>query len=471
MDLKNPIKHNLNRDQNIKKSRIYEIVFCYPSNDKENDGTEMLYSPLALAYLATHTPDYYNITLYDEYVGEDLDPHTIEANLLVFSSLSSGITRAYFCADILRERNITCVIGGAHATALPEEALAHFDVVIKGEGETPWKEFLNDFENDTINSVYFGKMNVSLKDLGVPNRDLIHENYHFPSLITSRGCPFSCSFCYLTVYENRKYRTIPHESILQDLEYLKQQKNRLIVVTDENFIGFNKRDYEDRKQLLKKMIARKFSFIWGCQASTNIAEQPELMSLMYQAGCRVVFIGFEAVDENTLKSINKKQNLGLDYKGIVKKIHKQKIAVIASTIIGMDNQKKGYHKLLIGQLKDIKADAVRVFYMTAWPGTPLYYQLEKEGRTCGDWSKLRKDIPTTKFKFYNNEDIIEARKEVISYFFGPRHLFKTILRWIFVDRSLITTLIRMSLRNKLSEKIRNKRARLNIKSTKENKKQ
>jgi radical SAM superfamily enzyme YgiQ (UPF0313 family) len=296
----------------------------------------------------------------------------------------------------------------------------------------------------------------------VPDRKFIHENYHFPSLMTSRGCPFSCSFCYLTIYSNRKYRTIPHETVLQDFEYLKSKKNKIIIVTDENFIGYSKRDYEDRKQLLRKIIDKKFSFIWGCQASTNIAEQPELMKLMYKAGCRAVFMGFEAIDESALKSINKKQNIGLNYKEIIKKVHKQKIAVIASTIIGMDNQKKGYHKLLIKQLKEIKADAVRVFYMTAWPGTPLYYELEKEGRTCGDWSQLRKDIPTTKFKHFSNKEIIEARKEVINYFFGPKHLFKTIIRWLFIDRSLIMTFIKMVLRNKISEKIRNKRAHLKI---------
>ena len=274
----------------------YKLVFCYPSFDKENEGTELLYSPLAFAYLGSHTPDNYDITLYDEYVGEDLDPHTVEADLVAISSLSSGIMKAYAHADVLRARGITCVIGGAHATALPDEALEHFDAVVQGEGEIPWKEFLQNFENGTIKKTYFGKMNVSLEELGIPDRKYMHENYHYAALMTSRGCPFHCSFCYLTVYKNRKFRTFPQETVIQDLENLHKRGEKIIVLTDENFIGYSEKDYTDRKQLLQKMIDRKFDFIWGCQASTNLAEQPELMKMMYKAGCRVVFMGFEAAD-------------------------------------------------------------------------------------------------------------------------------------------------------------------------------
>lgn len=420
----------------------------------------MLYSPLALAYLARNTPDHHEVECYDEYVGEDMDPYQVEADIVAFSALSSGIIRAYELAAVLRSRGIMCVIGGAHATALPHEVKEHFDVVIKGEGETPWKKFLEDFGNDCVKPEYFGKMNVSLENIGIPDRSCIHPNYHYSSLMTSRGCPFHCSFCYLTVYQYRKFRTIPHETILEDMENLRGEK--IIIVTDENFIGYSEEDYEDRKALLRKMIDRDFGFIWGCQASTNIAYQTDLLQLMYQAGCKAIFIGFEADDEDALKSINKKQNQSVDFKDIVKRIHDQKMAVIASTILGLDDQKKGYHKTLIKDLKRIKADYVRVFFMTAWPGTPLFKSLEKEGRACTDWRKLRKDIPTIRFKHYSHNDIIHARNEVIGHFFSKRHIVTTICRWIFIDRSLIGLLLKMWWRNKISEKIRVRRAKTQI---------
>jgi radical SAM superfamily enzyme YgiQ (UPF0313 family) len=443
---------------------MHKLMLCYPSRDKENIGIEMLYGPLSLAYLASHTPKNYDISLIDEFVGEDLDPKTVDADIVAFSSLTSGITRAYFLADKLRTRGITVVIGGAHVTAMTNEALQHVDAVIMGEGETPWNEFLEDYEKGEIRKTYFGKMNVSLDKLGTPDRRFIHPNYHYPSLMTSRGCPFHCSFCYLTVYKNRKYRTFPQDIILEDMETLRGSE--LVIVTDENFIGYTDRDIADRRALLIKMIDRRFDFYWGCQSTINIAEQPELMELMYKAGCRAIFIGFEAMGDDSLKFINKNHNIGVDYKDAIKKIHHHKLAVIASTILGLDHQEFGYHKKLIKDLKNIKADFVRVFFMTAWPGTPLFRELVNQGRASTKWDNLRKDIPSVKFKNYSHEEAINARKEIMDSFFNFFNLSKVILRWLFKDRSLMKLFIKMGFRNLKSEKIRNLRATNQIKSEK-----
>lgn len=435
---------------------MYKLIFCYPSRVKENIGTELLYGPLSLAYLSRHTPDYYEKIIYDEYVGEDLDPETVDADIVAVSSLTSGISRAYEIGDALRKRGITCVIGGAHVTALPDEALEHFDAVIMGEGESPWKEFLQDFEEKKIQKKYYGPMNVDLVSLGTPDRNMIHENYQYASVNTSRGCPYSCSYCYLTVYHERKYRIIPHESVLEDLDTLRDEQ--IIIVTDENFIGYTKKDKEDRKILLRRMIDRNYPFLWGCQTTVSLSEDSELMDLMYQAGCRAVFVGFESTNSEDLSEVGKKHNIGINYKEIISTIHSHKIAVIASCILGLDNQKNGYHKQLIKDLKEINADFIRVFLMTAWPGTPLYKELEKSGRLINEWDKVRKDIPSIQFKHYTHNEIINARKEVMDSFFNKRNLLKVILRWVLVERSLITTFLKISYRNRFSERIRNKRA-------------
>ena len=433
-----------------------KIVFCYPSFYKENQGIDILYGPLALAYLARHTPDNYEKVLYDEYVGENLNPDTVETDIVAFSAITSGINRAYQLADVLRERGIICVLGGAHATALPKEALQHFDVVIKGEGETPWQKFLRDFENKTIQAEYNGKMNVSLQNLGTPDRNFIHKNYPYPSLMTSRGCPFFCSFCYLSIFPDREFRPIPHNTVLEDMKSLRGEK--VVIITDENFIGYEEKHYEDRKLLLNKMTHQNFGFIWGCQASANIAFQPELLELMYRAGCRVVFIGYETNDAASLQDLNKKQNLNLDFKQVVKNIHQKNIAVIASTMLGLDNQTNGYHKKIIRELKRIKVDLVRVFYITAWPGTPFYRQMEKQNRIHPEWDTLRKDIPTLKYKHYTKTEIILARNEIVKAFYNKRHVFKIILRWFLKDRSLLSVFLHIRKRNITSEKIRNNRA-------------
>jgi len=442
---------------NQKMVAMIKLVMCYPSLEKENVGTDMLFSPLALAYLASHTPSYYEIELYDEYVGSDLDPEMIDADIVAVSSLSSGILRAYEIGDKCRVRGIMTVIGGAHVTSLPEEALEHFDTVITGEGEKPWIQLLKDYEEGHPKRLYNGASNVPLDNVSTPDRQMIHSNYHYPSVMTSRGCPYACSFCYLTIYEDRAYRTIPHDTVLKDLDSLRG--NPFIIITDENFIGYNEHDFEDRKLLLHQMIHRDYQMIWGCQASIHIAEQPGLMKLMYQAGCRIVFIGFESSDTESLESINKTHNIGIDYKDVVKKIHQEKIAVIASCILGMDNHRNDYHKQLINELKNINADFVRVFFMTAWPGTPLYEELKKEGRTTKNWDNLRKDVPSTQFKYYSHEEALKARKEILRSFFNWYNLLVVSFRWLFKDRSLLSVFLRITIRFFFAEIIKYKRAR------------
>lgn len=428
---------------------MIKLAMVYPSRVKETIGEELLYSPLALGYLARHTPSNYQVTLYDEYVGTDVDPDRLDADLVAVSAITPGIMRAYEIGDRLRKRGIKTIIGGAHVSALPDEALQHFDSVCIGEGEGPWKTFLEDFEKQSSKSTYFGPMNVPLDTLGTPRRDLIHANYQYPSMMTSRGCPHNCSFCYLTVFKQRKYRTIPHDTILEDLDSVRDRF--AVVVTDENFIGYTDKDIEDRKVLLEKMIRRNYKFFWGCQASTMLAAEPELMSLMHRAGCRAVFIGFESIDEEGLKLVNKNHNVGLDYQQVIARLHDHKLAVIASTILGLDSHDRAYPDRLIAAMKKAKADFPRVFFATAWPGTPFFESLEKEGRANRNWDKVRKDVPSIQFRNFTHEEAIAARQKILDAFFNVFSISKTLSRWILRDRTLMLTYLKMVVRNRIAE--------------------
>jgi len=435
---------------------MIKLAMVYPSRVKETVGEELLYSPLALGYLARHTPSNYQVTLYDEYVGADVDPDRLDADLVAVSAITPGIKRAYEIGDRLRTRGIKTIIGGAHVSALPDEALQHFDSVCIGEGEGPWKRFLEDFEKQSTKPTYFGPMNVPLDTLGTPRRDLIHANYQYPSVMTSRGCPHNCSFCYLTVFKERKYRTIPHDTILEDLDSVRDQA--LVVVTDENFIGYTDQDIEDRKILLEKMIRRNYTFFWGCQSSTKLATEPELMSLMHRAGCRAVFVGFETIDEEGLKLVNKNHNVGLDYQQVIARLHDHKLGVIASTILGLDSHDRAYPDRLIAAMKKAKADFPRVFFATAWPGTPLFESLEKEGRVNRNWDEVRKDVPSIQFRNFTHEEAIAARKKILDAFFNVFSVSKTLSRWILRDRALMVTYLKMVVRNRIAEILKRRRS-------------
>jgi hypothetical protein len=106
----------------------------------------------------------------------------------------------------------------------------------------------------------------------------------------------------------------------------------------------------------------------------------------------------------------------------------------------------------------MKVDFVRVFMMTSWPGTLLNDRLKMEGRLIGDWDRTRKDIPNIHYKNHTHDELIAARKEVMDSFFNPFNVVRIIIRWLFIDRTLIMLFLRMFLRNRVSERIRNQRA-------------
>ncbi len=421
---------------------MINLVMCHASNISERVGKKGIMSPLSLAYIAGHTPKHYSIKVFDEYVDNKFSPENIKADLVAISAITPGISRAYEIGDILRKRGIICVIGGVHASILPEEALSHFDAVITGEGEQPWQEFLHDFERGILKQIYTGRLDTPLDNIGVPRRDCINPNYVFQSLLTSRGCPHSCSFCYLSAFKDRKYRTLPHDIVLEDMESIKQ---KLFTIVDENFTGYSNQHFEDRKVLLEKIIKKNLHKFWGCQTTVNISTKPELMSLMYKAGCRVVFLGFESEEQDGLIDIRKKHNLSIDNKEAIRTLHKNGFAVIASYVFGLDSHGKDYYKKLIQGIKNSKPDFLRLTYLTAWPGTPLYNNLKDTDRIERDWDTMYVDKPSITFKNFSHGEVREARKMVLNSFYNTINITRIAIRCILrTNTQLVRLLFYMS---------------------------
>jgi hypothetical protein len=170
-----------------------------------------------------------------------------------------------------------------------------------------------------------------------------------------------------------------------------------------------------------------------------------------------VFLGFEAVREDSLAEVNKGHNFGIDYNEVTRVLHNHKLGVIPSCILGLDSHEKDYHKLLIKSLKKAKTDFPRIFLMTAWPGTQLFENLEKEGRASRDWDRVRKDTPSVKFKHYTHKEILRAREEVIHTFASIAHISRVVLRWLFRDRSIIMLFIKIAIQNMVFERSKNGR--------------
>lgn len=254
-----------------------KLALIYPSQHSDLYQSSLLFSPLALAYVGAYTPKDWVFTLHDEYVGNIVDPSEIDADLVAMSSLTPNIPRSFYLANKLRERGIKVILGGAHVSALPEEALHHVDTVVKGEAESVWPQVISDFENGNLQKIYDGRMDQDLKDIRLPRRDLIHPNYKFPSVITSRGCPYNCDYCYLSVYKKNKYRVLPVDTIIEDMDRMAKttDSGSMISFADENVSGYSEKDHENRIELFEKMIKKNYGFVWGAQSTIDIYKKPD----------------------------------------------------------------------------------------------------------------------------------------------------------------------------------------------------
>ncbi|MGD9032695.1 MAG: radical SAM protein [Desulfobacteraceae bacterium] len=349
------------------------------------------FSPLSLAYVAAVTPPSWDVRILDE--NFDLF-HFEEADLVGITAFTSNINRAYEIAQKYRERNIKVILGGIHASMLPDEALQYADSVVVGEVESIWEDVIRDFENNSLSRKYIGPR-IDLSRFQIrPRRDLLHPDYLWHSVQTSRGCPFNCYFCSVSKYLGKNYRQREAKDVLDELEEI---EGEYVAFVDDNLIGYTLESTERATDLFEGMIDRGLSKKWWMQTSINAADDEHLLDLAVQAGCTFVFIGFETIDSKTLQDMKKGVNLrtGVEnYRKVVDTFHKHGIGVFGAFIIGNDYESPAYYKELSQFLIHSGIDSVQISVLTPLPGTGLMEQMKKENRLVyqnfpQDWNKYR----------------------------------------------------------------------------------
>lgn len=350
--------------------------------------TYLVSPPMGLGVVAALTPGNWDVEIVDYYIPSF---YTLDADLVGITSFTLEVNKAYEIARVFRKRGIPTVMGGIHASLVPDEASKFADTVVIGEAESVWHQVISDFEKDRLQERYKGESG-DLKKFVPPKRDLFHPHYLVGTVQTSRGCPFNCSFCYLTGFESQKYRQRPVEAVLDELETIPQ--NYLFFV-DDNFIGYSKKDEERVIALCKGMMERRVNKKWSAQVSINFAANEELLKYAAKSGCKSVCIGVEAEDAGALEEMNKGVNLEVldDYKDAIHCIRQHGIAVIGSFIYGMDRDTPDSIRRRADFILDSEIDTILGGFLTPNPGTALFKKLQEEGRLLytdfpRDWSRF-----------------------------------------------------------------------------------
>lgn len=349
------------------------------------------FPPLGLAYVAAVTPTDWEVKIADENIEEF---EFEDADLVGITAFTSNINRAYEISRMYQERKIKVVIGGIHASMLPDEALQFADTVVVGEAENIWQEVIADFEHNRLSSLYVGPR-VNLGQFKIlPRRDAIHPQYFWHPVQTSRGCPLNCDFCSVSKYLGKEFR---QRDVRHVLEELAEIKGKFLAFVDDNLIGYSPNSKLRATELFNGMIRQGLGQKWWMQTSINAAEEENVIRLAAQAGCLFAFIGFETINKDTLKDMKKGVNIKIgvkNYKKVVDVFHKYGIAVYGAFIIGSDHESPAYYKELAEFLVHSGIDIIQLTLLTPLPGTELMERLQKEDRIIynnypQDWDKYR----------------------------------------------------------------------------------
>jgi len=349
----------------------------YDFNNKLIKVNKATMPPLSILYIAGLTPKEHDVKIVDECVQTiDFDE---PVDLVGITSMTFTAKRAYQIADEFRKRNVKVIIGGIHASAVQEEALAYADTVVIGEADDLWETVLEDALNDELKSIYRSDQRPTLDNLPAPRFDLLdtakyvrlpfRRSPNMP-IQTARGCPFNCEFCSVSKFWGNKIRFRPVKDIVNEIALSKADT---FFFTDDNFVANPQRTLE----LCEALIPLKIKYI--CQIDSLAFKNLEIIRALRKSGCFMAFVGFESINRSTLADISKSFNKPDNYPKLIRMLHTNKINVYASIILGFEKDNPQTAEETANFLIDHKVGLASFFRLTPLPGTRLYDQLDKKG--------------------------------------------------------------------------------------------
>ena len=330
--------------------------------------------PLLFAILKPLTPPDVTLTFYDENI--EPAPDNISCDAIAISIDTFTARRGYILAKQFKERGVTVIIGGIHATLCPEEAGEYADAVIIGEAEDTWGAVINDLRAKTLKRRYTSTNNTALGDVLYDYSVFENKKYNPMWIVQfSRGCKFSCDFCSVHALHGNTLRTRPVSAVAATI---KQLPKKLIFFADDNLFS-NPVRVNELLTVLEPLKRR-----WVCQISIDAARDFDLLCRMRKSGCRMVIMGFESLNTDSLRQMNKNANLAADYETVINNIRRAGLMIYGAFVIGYDADTSETASELAAFAKKHKFAIANFNPLIPTPGTELYSRLEREGRLLYD---------------------------------------------------------------------------------------
>lgn len=356
-------------------TRPYRLTLVHPCMGRR-PGEKYLRTwqmeSLPMGVIAALSPKDVEVRFYDDRMEV---VHFDEPTDLVGISVETFTAkRAYQIASEYRKRGVKVVMGGFHASLMPDEVARYADAVVVGEAEDLWAQVIDDFRHGTPQKFYRGSGRPNL-NVSTPDRRIFAGKRYLPvGLVEAgRGCIFHCDFCSIQTVFGATQRRRPTEDVIREIQALKDKK--LFFFVDDNVTA----NHQAAKEFFRALIPLKIR--WISQASINTAHDEELLSLMSQSGCQGVLIGFESLNPANLESMEKGVNLHAGgFEKALANLHKHGIRIYGTFVFGYDGDTPASFPETVEFAKKHGFYLSAFAQLTPFPGTKLYRKLESEGR-------------------------------------------------------------------------------------------
>ncbi len=349
------------------------------------------------------------------------DYSKLEADLVGISILTSTAKRGYEIAGKFPKEKV--IIGGVHASLMPDEALRFARQVVVGEAEHVIEKVV---DGSIKSPIVYGSPVENLDSLPYPDFSLI-KGYKTGSsplpISTSRGCPFDCTFCSVTKVFGRKYRFRSAKNVLGELT---TRKANMLFFCDDNFVAHVKRTRELLKLMADSRIGK-----WAAQVRCDAANDQGMLELMRKAGCKVVCVGFESVNLDTLKAYQKKQTID-DIIHAIRSFHKHNISIHGMFVLGGDHDTKETVWETVKFAIKQKIDTIQMMILTPLPGTKVFEEFNAQKRIFSyDWELYDGQHVVFTPQLLSARQLQSTVAEAYTRFYSLYRSFSLLLKWSF----------------------------------------
>ena len=390
-------------------------------------GKKATSPPLGLLTVAAMLPPEWPKRLVDVNVTRLTEEDLAWADCAFISGMTVQREPARQIIARCKEAGVRVVAGGPLFT-IEHEQFKEVDNFVLNEAELTLPPFLADLEQGRAKRVYATSDFADIQKTPVPLWKLADlDRYATMDVQFSRGCPYNCDFCNVTVLLGHRPRTKTAQQIIVELDGLYDLGWRAsIFFVDDNFIGNKRRLKTELLPALIEWQKDKVGISFTTEVSINLVDDEQLMQMMVEAGFATVFIGLETPDEDSLAECGKKQNMNRDLVEDVKRLQRTGLQVRGGFIVGFDSDTPSIFQRQIDFIQKSGVVTAMVGLLQAPPGTRLYERLKREGRLLDRLSGDNVDGTTNIIPRMDLDTLREGYKRIMRHIYSPKHYYQRV---------------------------------------------